>query len=52
MTYFISVSEANEETWQELNVQPEKMRWAGNGLLLRKSSPEARQVSHDAAAAA
>ena len=44
MAYFISVSEANKETWQELNVQPEKMRWARNGPLLQKSSPEARKV--------
>ena len=42
MTYFISVSEANEETWQELNVQPEKMRWAGNGPLLQKKQPRSQ----------
>ena len=42
--HFISVSEADEITWLELSVQQEKMRWAGNSLLLQRNSPEARQV--------
>ena len=42
--HFISVSEADETTWLELNVQQERMRWARNGPLLGKSNPEASQT--------
>ena len=42
MTHFISVSEADQITWLELSVQQEKMRWAGNGPLLRKKQPRSQ----------
>ena len=45
-THFISVSEADETTWLELNIQQGRMRWARNGPLLRKSNPGASQTKH------
>ena len=44
--HFVSVSEADETTWLELNVQQGRMRWARNGPLLQKSNPGASQTKH------
>ena len=44
--HFISVSEADEATWLELNVQQGRMRWARNDPLLQKSNPGASQTKH------
>ena len=40
--HFISVSEADETTWLELNVQEGRMRWARNSPLLQKKQPRSQ----------